>query len=999
MWPVYGHKGRMVGALAPRLESVLKTTKSWIRSLAALIAVLAPAILMAGPAGLSHGHVPAAAIDLVVMPGIDLPSINAQDDRRDAMGLPLRVAIPNECSITPATRGTWEHLANDRMMWRLRVHSPGAAHLNFGFEHIELPHSASLTIYSLDGLDVTDTYVRGDLPVGQWWTRVILSDDVVIEVTVDSQQYADVKNGLRLSWINEGYRGLGAAPHRGSSESCNIDVVCEMGDTWWDEIPSVGVYTVQGSWTCTGVMVNNTAEDQRPLFMTSDQCGINNGNDQSVVIYWNHQNSYCRTPGSGDSGGSGDGHLQHVSSGTTFLADNSFYDATIVELNTAPSASWGVTFAGWSRTNMPSNGAGIHHPECAEKRISFPDTTSGAGQYWRVNWGDGRTAPGSSGSPLFDSNHRVIGLLCCGSSYCWNDDDDYYGRSFGGAWPDFSPWLDPAGSNPAYLDTLNPDGGGDPQGACCTLGTCTYVTAHDCTIAGGTWQGEGTSCAGNPCDPHNGDLCETAQVASEGANAFDTSSATDSGYAQPDEDQCPDTYLDWDDSPDHWFRWLPPGTGTLTIDTCDASSYDTSLVLYEGLDCNSLTQIGCNGDEDDPPDECQDYVSSIMDIPVTTGETYWVRIGGWQGATGSGTLNITYDGTLEATGGCCSDEECAILTGPQCTAVGGNYLGDDTTCLGDPCNSSEDTGACCIGGVCSIETQSNCELLGGNFTSVGVDCSPNPCGTTGENVAIRWSVVGTDLVSTAGDTWTVDIYAQLPELWRLDAVAGNSLQLKTIASTTSFYQDPYGGATSTAINPDFYPLAPDLQWDSRVTIGCIDNSGDPFGENTLGDIGIDWTDFEDGGDLSVDDGTWFILPVDAQGESTSFTDSNCDDRNGVLIARLTSLEHSSEILFDALFQGRDTSDSTWQDTASATIVWNGETDCNTNGIPDACDIANGDSDDDNGNGIPDECESDCPGDYDGDGDSDVDDVLWIITGFGTEYDIDDLLNCLADFGC
>ena len=34
-----------------------------------------------------------------------------------------------------------------------------------------------------------------------------------------------------------------------------------------------------------------------------------------------------------------------------------------------------------------------------------------------------------------------------------------------------------------------------------------------------------------------------------------------------------------------------------------------------------------------------------------------------------------------------------------------------------------------------------------------------------------------------------------------------------------------------------------------------------------------------------------------------------------------------------------------------------------------------------------------------DGDSDVDDVLWIITGFGTEYDIDDLLNCLADFGC
>ena len=36
---------------------------------------------------------------------------------------------------------------------------------------------------------------------------------------------------------------------------------------------------------------------------------------------------------------------------------------------------------------------------------------------------------------------------------------------------------------------------------------------------------------------------------------------------------------------------------------------------------------------------------------------------------------------------------------------------------------------------------------------------------------------------------------------------------------------------------------------------------------------------------------------------------------------------------------------------------------------------------------------------DGDGDADVDDVLAIINGFGTEYNVDDLLNTIADFGC
>ncbi len=47
-------------------------------------------------------------------------------------------------------------------------------------------------------------------------------------------------------------------------------------------------------------------------------------------------------------------------------------------------------------------------------------------------------------------------------------------------------------------------------------------------------------------------------------------------------------------------------------------------------------------------------------------------------------------------------------------------------------------------------------------------------------------------------------------------------------------------------------------------------------------------------------------------------------------------------------------------------------DCQTNGIPDDCDIAYGISLDANGNGIPDECER-LPGDYDDDGDVDLDD--------------------------
>ena len=55
-------------------------------------------------------------------------------------------------------------------------------------------------------------------------------------------------------------------------------------------------------------------------------------------------------------------------------------------------------------------------------------------------------------------------------------------------------------------------------------------------------------------------------------------------------------------------------------------------------------------------------------------------------------------------------------------------------------------------------------------------------------------------------------------------------------------------------------------------------------------------------------------------------------------------------------------------------------DCNMNGRPDECDIADGTSEDANDNGIPDECE--CEGDVNGNGDVGFSDLLAILTAWG-----------------
>ncbi|MCH2162798.1 MAG: hypothetical protein MK085_13110, partial [Phycisphaerales bacterium] len=224
-------------------------------------------------------------------------------------------------------------------------------------------------------------------------------------------------------------------------------------------------------------------------------------------------------------------------------------------------------------------------------------------------------------------------------------------------------------------------------GACC-LGTdlCQEVpTQLDCEGFGGTWQGNGSTCFDVDCDPTPANnLCEDATEAVDGANAFDTTYAT-AELPDPDDTQCADSFLDWGGSPDVWFSYTPASDGTLTLDTCDAASYDTSMALYSG-DCAALTQEACNGDGTGF-DGCQAYYSAIVNHPVTGGTNYLVRLGGWNAATGPGTLTLSFTGA-GAVGACCvSDGSCAgdDLTYDDCVNTLGGLWAEGELCADVTC--------------------------------------------------------------------------------------------------------------------------------------------------------------------------------------------------------------------------------------------------------------------------------------------------------------------------
>jgi hypothetical protein len=79
-----------------------------------------------------------------------------------------------------------------------------------------------------------------------------------------------------------------------------------------------------------------------------------------------------------------------------------------------------------------------------------------------------------------------------------------------------------------------------------------------------------------------------------------------------------------------WYSYAPTSSGTLTVDTCTGTAFDSIIGVYTGDVVNTLTQRGF-GD-----DECGGNARATF--AVTTGTTYRIAVAGYQGASGPFTL-------------------------------------------------------------------------------------------------------------------------------------------------------------------------------------------------------------------------------------------------------------------------------------------------------------------------------------------------------------------------
>ncbi|MBK9192868.1 MAG: T9SS type A sorting domain-containing protein [Crocinitomicaceae bacterium] len=424
----------------------------------------------------------------------DMDAVRQEDAENDMKGKPYRVGINIPVSYNMYNSGTWLTLENGDKIWRLGIRIPDATGLSLYFsEPVQIPAGGKLHAYNAKHSQYVGAYtsntptfkameiIQGDFITLEYYMPAGSFDLPVIEISEIAYYYRGFE--ARLASFNEADEITQERAHG----SCEVDAVCSESTGHVDQRSSAVHYSfvAGGTFVCSGAVINNTDNDCTPYILTANHCGEPNATSDidDHVWYFNYQRPSC-SPGNTSSY---PGALSQTMSGGIFRASSSLgthpagsgsqldgSDFALIELSSSIPAGYNPYFSGWSRsTTGATSGVCYHHPAGDEKKISTYSSSLSSATYnggwanahWEVQWvatanGHGVTEGGSSGSPIYDQNNRIVGHLSGGSSYCSTPDQtDLYGK-FNQAWSNdgsgnssrLQPWLDPGSTGAMTLN-------------------------------------------------------------------------------------------------------------------------------------------------------------------------------------------------------------------------------------------------------------------------------------------------------------------------------------------------------------------------------------------------------------------------------------------------------------------------------------------------------------------------------------------------------------------
>ena len=354
-----------------------------------------------------------AHIDLN-QPGVTLEQL----DTRSLSLKPNQIGINRSVEVSPNTRAQKFVNPDGSRLIVLTIKSSGASGIGVHFGNFALADGEEVYVYGAP----TDSIVfgpftdKGPWGSGEFWSGTVDGDTIVIEMY---KRNDETGQGFEIFEISHILAELDWRLRSNGPEvlNCEADASCFAGP----EKNAVGriVFNDNGMFLCTGTLLNNSAQDQTPYFLTANHCVDSQAVAQTVEVYWFYQTTSCNS-----------GVLRnwvHSPPGANLLATQSSNDFSLLRLhNNAPG---GAFFSGWTSVVQPvgTNVFGLHHPDgyipptvnSFLRRSTGNITTTNENclnlvNGYEIRWTSGTAEPGSSGSGLWNSNGYIVGVLSCG---------------------------------------------------------------------------------------------------------------------------------------------------------------------------------------------------------------------------------------------------------------------------------------------------------------------------------------------------------------------------------------------------------------------------------------------------------------------------------------------------------------------------------------------------------------------------------------------------------
>lgn len=367
-------------------------------------------------------------------------------------------------ALTPRNAGVWRNTRKGRV-WRLALQSAGAYSLYATLHNLRLAPGVQLFIYNPAYRQVQGPYTAADLPGNNVLAIPPLAGDkIVMELNVPAR----LKNYGSLTVAAVYHDALNVLDFRGAAytpTACEENVNCTNGSYWQTEKRAVCKIIADGA-LCTGTLVANTSRSNTPYVLTAYHVIFTPLHAQEAIFLFNYEHTRCNST---------ETVTTPAVTGSRLLAAAEGGDAALLLLNAVPPAACKPYYAGWDAGDAAPTtpAATLHHPWGRPKQIALtwqqiPTANYGsawtAGAFWQCNWDVGVTQPGSSGAPLFNQQHRLVGTLTGGDATCGAGGSDYFFK-LARAWKNgnaitnpLQAWLDAAATGSTAMDGYDPYG-------------------------------------------------------------------------------------------------------------------------------------------------------------------------------------------------------------------------------------------------------------------------------------------------------------------------------------------------------------------------------------------------------------------------------------------------------------------------------------------------------------------------------------------------------------